>query len=123
VPRTPLLITSTALGLATTCLFIRTVFRSVELSEGFSGKLANSQVQFMILDGAMVIMTGTCLTILHPGIGFGGKWAEAKFPFVKAEPQADQETGDHALSGEKITPNIKESEQATAATPELNESI
>jgi hypothetical protein len=121
---TPLLIiASTALGTATTCLFIRTVFRSVELSGGFGGKQANSQVQFMVLDGTMVIIACTCMTVLHPGIGFVGKWAEAKFPFGKAVPHADQETGDNVLSEEKIVPNTKEGEQATADTTELNESI
>ncbi|KAF8861352.1 RTA1-domain-containing protein [Acephala macrosclerotiorum] len=70
-----------SLGVATICLFVRTVFRSVELSGGFSGHLANSEVQFMILDGVMVIIACTCLTVLHPGIGFGHKWKQANFPF------------------------------------------
>ncbi|KAN0110756.1 RTA1 like domain containing protein [Hyaloscypha variabilis] len=59
------------LGIATACLFIRTVFRSVELSGCFTGKLANSQVQFMILDGVMVLVVCISLTVMHSGIGFG----------------------------------------------------
>lgn len=62
-----------ALGIATVCLFIRTVLRSVELSGGFGGRLANSQAQFMILDGVMVIVASVCLTVMHPGIGFRDK--------------------------------------------------
>jgi hypothetical protein len=53
----------------------------VELSGGFGGHLANSEVQFMVLDGVMVIIACTCLTVMHPGIGFGNKWGVSKFFF------------------------------------------
>lgn len=62
-------------------LFIRTVFRAVELSEGFAGDMANDEVLFMILDGAMVILSVLCLTVMHPGRGFAGRWNEAVFFF------------------------------------------
>ncbi|KAH8170364.1 RTA1 like protein [Sarocladium implicatum] len=62
-------------------LFIRTVFRAVELSEGFAGDMANNQVLFMILDGAMVILSVLCLTIMHPGRAFANRWNEAVFFF------------------------------------------
>jgi hypothetical protein len=69
-----------ALGLATALLFIRTVFRSVELSEGFSGHLANNEIEFMILDGVMVILASITLTVFHPGRIFGQeKWAATNY--------------------------------------------
>lgn len=71
----------TVLMLATVFLFIRTVFRAVELSEGFRGDLANNEVLFMVLDGVMVILACTCLTIMHPAHGFANRWSELKFPF------------------------------------------
>lgn len=80
-PRKKFLLTIVALALATVCLFIRTVFRSVELSGGFGGHLANSEVQFMVLDGVMVIIACACLTVMHPGIGFGDKWNASKVSF------------------------------------------
>jgi hypothetical protein len=67
--------------LADVTLFIRTLFRSVELSQGFGGKLANSQVQFMVLDGCMVIIACSCMTFMHPGYAFQKRWNDAKFPF------------------------------------------
>jgi RTA1 like protein len=97
-----------ALGVATACLFVRTVFRSVELSGGFSGHLANSEVQFMVLDGVMVIIACTCLTIFHPGIGFGDRWAEAKFPFGKAVVESDPEVVVGDASREKVGKTAKE---------------
>jgi hypothetical protein len=39
----------------------------------------------MILDGTMVIMACICMTVFHPGIGFGDRWAEAKFSFGRKE--------------------------------------
>jgi hypothetical protein len=39
---------------ATLTIFIRSVFRVAELSGGFRGPLANNQISFMILEGAMV---------------------------------------------------------------------
>lgn len=57
--------------------FTRSVFRVAELSGGFSGHLANDQVSYMILEGAMIIIASLVLTIMHPEIGFGRvAWAE-----------------------------------------------
>jgi hypothetical protein len=80
-----------ALFLATATLFVRTVFRAIELSEGFEGKLANNQLQFMILDGAMVIIASICMTVMHPGFGFEKRWNEAKFSFFDDKAGSDQE--------------------------------
>ena len=92
------ILTNTGLMFSATTLFTRTVFRSVELSEGFGGHLANSEVQFMILDGVMVILACLSLSILHPGIGFGNKWGDAKFPFrIRKEAVVDL---DRELGGE-----------------------
>jgi hypothetical protein len=80
-----------ALFLATATLFVRTVFRAIELSEGFGGKLANNQLQFMILDGAMVIIACICMTVMHPGFGFEKRWNEARFSFFDDKVGSDQE--------------------------------
>ena len=45
--------------------------------------MANSQVQFIVLDGVMVLLACISLTVMHPGIGFGDEWAQADFPFWK----------------------------------------
>ncbi|KAI5463881.1 RTA1 like protein-domain-containing protein [Mariannaea sp. PMI_226] len=88
---------------ATGCLFVRTVFRSVELSEGFGGKLANKEVEFMILDGVMVILASLSLTICHPGYGFGKRWNEAKFRFRTSKTK-----GDHEEVSQTVTPGGSE---------------
>jgi len=65
------------LGLATLTVFVRSVFRCVELREGFRGKLANQEVTFMVLEGAMIVIAVAVLTIWHPGWAFRGRWQEA----------------------------------------------
>ncbi|KAH8815992.1 RTA1 like protein [Xylogone sp. PMI_703] len=101
-----------SLFIATGCLFVRTVFRAVELSGGFKGKLANNEVEFMILDGVMVIIACFCLTILHPGRGFQKRWNDAKFPFVyNKKAENSQDTSQAVVSGsppeeEKNEPNV-----------------
>ena len=82
------------LGVAVFTIFIRSCFRCAELSGGFHGKLANQQITFMVLEGAMVIIAVACLTIFHPGIAFCGAWGVAGWSLRKAKDAAmkgDQE--------------------------------
>ncbi|KAJ5138295.1 uncharacterized protein N7515_003143 [Penicillium bovifimosum] len=69
--------------LATITIFIRSVFRVAELKSGFHSALANDEVMFMILEGAMMAIALLCLTILHPGVCFAGHWNTTKWTFRK----------------------------------------
>ena len=73
----------TALALSTITIFVRSCFRVAELQQGFHGALANQQVTFMILEGAMVIISVVGLTCFHPGVAFQGSWGEADFTLLK----------------------------------------
>jgi len=59
-----------ALSLATLCIFIRSVYRVVELGEGWSGALIKNQSLFIGLEGVMVIVAALALNAFHPGICF-----------------------------------------------------
>lgn len=72
------------LALATLTIFVRCVFRVAELQEGFNGELANDEVTFMILEGAMIVIATLSLTILHPGPCFDGQWDTTKWSFRKS---------------------------------------
>lgn len=63
-----------ALALATLTIFVRSCFRVAELQGGFNGKLANDQVTFMILEGAMMVVASVTLTVCHPGLVFRRFW-------------------------------------------------
>ena len=73
------LTTQTALAVATLTIFVRSVYRVAELSQGFDGALANQEVSFMILEGVMILIAVLALTIFHPGVAFAGHWADANF--------------------------------------------
>lgn len=74
-------LTEQGLVVAVLTIFIRSVFRVAELSGGFNGKLFNEEIPFMILEGPMVIIACTAVSIFHPGIAFQGSWHEADFIF------------------------------------------
>ncbi|KAF7345895.1 putative RTA1-like protein [Mycena venus] len=56
-----------ALAFNTTCLFIRAVYRVIELSDGWSGRIITTQVYFNVLDGAMITLAILTLNVAHPG--------------------------------------------------------
>ena len=59
-----------ALAFATLCIFIRSVYRVAELSEGWEGALIKNQNMFIGLEGAMVIVAVLALNAFHPGFCF-----------------------------------------------------
>ncbi|KAL4864582.1 hypothetical protein BDV12DRAFT_176017 [Aspergillus spectabilis] len=60
-----------ALVVATITVYTRSIFRVIELNGGFDSELANDEITFMILEGAMISITCICLTALHPGAALG----------------------------------------------------
>lgn len=53
-------------------IFIRCVYRCVELSGGFFGELfVDDEPLFMVLEGVMIILAALGLTVFHPGWVFG----------------------------------------------------
>lgn len=45
-----------------------------ELWNGFSGKLANHELTFMIFEGPLIIIAVAAITVFHPGRVFGDFW-------------------------------------------------
>lgn len=66
-----------AMWAATLLIFVRSVYRVAELQQGFDGPIAQDEVLFMILEGPMIFLAVSFLTVLHPGVAFGGQWANA----------------------------------------------
>lgn len=59
-----------ALTIATGCILIRSIYRVIELQGGFQSSVASNEVLFMILEGPMVIISTSLLTVYHPGFVF-----------------------------------------------------
>jgi hypothetical protein len=62
-----------------------------ELSGGFGGSLANNQVSFMILDGAMMATVVILLTIAHPGWVLGPMWQAGNFRLGRAKKASPED--------------------------------
>ncbi|KAJ4464654.1 RTA1 like protein-domain-containing protein [Lentinula edodes] len=52
----------------TICLWIRSVYRTIELADGWTGRIITTQVYFNVLDGAMVTLAIFTLNFAHPGM-------------------------------------------------------
>ncbi|KAJ3815734.1 RTA1 like protein-domain-containing protein [Lentinula aff. lateritia] len=48
--------------------FIRSVYRTIELADGWTGRIITTQVYFNVLDGAMVTLAIFTLNFAHPGL-------------------------------------------------------
>ncbi|KAF8317969.1 RTA1-like protein [Clavulina sp. PMI_390] len=62
-----LIIMSWALGFSSLCLLIRSIYRTIELSNGWNGQIIQTQVYFNVLDGTMVVLSMYTLNFFHPG--------------------------------------------------------
>ncbi|KAG2344863.1 RTA1-domain-containing protein [Suillus weaverae] len=56
-----------AISFCTICLFIRSVYRTVELAGGWSGSVFATESYFNWLDGGFVILAIYTLNVIHPG--------------------------------------------------------
>jgi hypothetical protein len=82
------------LAIATVLIFIRSIFRVAELSDGFDSDLANDEVSFMILEGAMMVVACGGMTLFHPGVCLGGYWR-----VLNATPGKERRDREIALGG------------------------
>ncbi|KAG6327927.1 hypothetical protein ID866_11162 [Astraeus odoratus] len=57
----------------TTFLFVRSVYRTVELSNGWSGPIISTEVYFNVFDGAMMTLALFTMNLIHPGFFLGAR--------------------------------------------------
>jgi len=92
-----------ALATATLLIFIRSIYRVVELQGGFDGTVASNEVSFMILEGPMIILAVLALTFLHPGIVFHETWGAAEWSLRSKksndEPKRGSSKDDISMNG------------------------
>ncbi|KAH9945094.1 RTA1-domain-containing protein [Epithele typhae] len=56
-----------AICLMTILLLIRAVYRTIELADGWDGKVIQTEIYFDIFDGAMITLAMYTLSLAHPG--------------------------------------------------------
>ena len=59
-----------AIVVAYTTILIRCAYRIPELLGGWGGELMRIEIEFVILEGAMIVLTVTAMTVFHPGLCF-----------------------------------------------------
>ncbi|KAJ7685941.1 RTA1-like protein [Mycena rosella] len=71
-----------ALAFSTLVLFIRSIYRIIELATGWNGRIIHTEVYFNVLDGGMVILAIFTINFFHPGrllrSAYGTKIASAQ---------------------------------------------
>lgn len=78
-----------ALALSTIFLYIRAVYRTIELSDGWNGIIISTQVYFNVFDGAMVVLAIYIMNFAHPGFLLGSEQAVLS----SADPSGSLELG------------------------------
>ncbi|KAJ5467697.1 hypothetical protein N7475_005449 [Penicillium sp. IBT 31633x] len=56
-----------AMILSIICIYIRSIYRTIELSQGWDGYLITHESYFIALDGAMMIVSVAVFNVIHPG--------------------------------------------------------
>ncbi|EIW56106.1 RTA1-domain-containing protein [Trametes versicolor FP-101664 SS1] len=59
-------------------ILIRSIYRTIELTDGWSGRIIETQVYFNVLDGAMIVLAMFTLNFFHPAwlLGKADSWNE-----------------------------------------------
>lgn len=89
-----------SLGLTASVIFvyIRCIYRVIELAEGWSGYLITHEWYFIILDALMMSLATLILSFFHPGFSFRGRYV--KIPITKAGKEKEADCIDSASSSE-----------------------
>lgn len=65
-----------AMVLSVLCIYVRSIYRTVELLQGWKGYLITREKYFVALDGAMMIVAVAVFNVLHPAWLLPAKKAE-----------------------------------------------
>ncbi|KAJ5918476.1 hypothetical protein N7466_010468 [Penicillium verhagenii] len=60
----PLLV---AMTFSVLCIYVRSIYRTIELSQGWTGYLITHEKYFIAMDGAMMIAAVVVFNVVHPG--------------------------------------------------------
>ncbi|KAI1284102.1 RTA1 like protein-domain-containing protein [Xylaria sp. FL0933] len=65
-----------ALTFTTFLIALRTGYRTVQIAEGFQSSIAQSEILFLVLDGAVMLMASILLLIYFPARVLGQSWLD-----------------------------------------------
>ncbi|KAF9041127.1 RTA1-domain-containing protein [Hymenopellis radicata] len=76
-----------ALFFNTACLYIRAIYRTIELAGGWHGAIIETEIWFNIFDGAMVVLAFYAMNFAHPGRLLGRDAMNAKNTRTFGKPE------------------------------------
>lgn len=88
-----------AISWSVLCVFIRSVYRTAEFADGWSGRLILTERYFLVLDGLFILLAVLGLSVVHPGFAFGKEvipvkgfhWnVKDRHNFFSDEPASDE---------------------------------
>lgn len=91
-----------AIFMACFFIYVRCVYRLIELSEGWSGFLITHEQFVMTLDGLQVLITCIILVFFHPGIIFGAGFKGSITGKQPIEEYSDEKGYPYASNPEKL---------------------
>ncbi|RFU36250.1 hypothetical protein B7463_g106, partial [Scytalidium lignicola] len=68
-----------ALAISFITIFIRCVYRVIELGKGWDNSLMREEIPFIVLESCMIIIAVFVLIFFHPGFGFQNKFNDLKY--------------------------------------------
>lgn len=66
VAKTPIVPLLRAMAVSVICIYIRCIYRTVELLQGWSGYLFTHEIYFTFLDAVMMLLAALAFNIVHP---------------------------------------------------------
>ena len=48
-------------------VYVRSVYRTIELTDGWNGRIITNEIYFNVMDGATIVLAMYCLNVFHPG--------------------------------------------------------
>jgi hypothetical protein len=84
-----------ATSFATILIYVRSIYRTIELLQGWTGFLITHEIYFVILDGAMMVLVAGIFNLIHPAlfglknIQKGGTEDEATKAEIDSDEQAE----------------------------------
>ena len=48
-------------------IYVRSIYRTIELTDGWEGRIITTELYFNTMDGAMILLAMYCLNFFHPG--------------------------------------------------------
>ena len=70
-------------------MLTRCVFRIAELSGGYKGGIWYNELDYMVMEGAMIALCVILMTVGHPGLCFASQYHEADFKIRSRKGMAD----------------------------------